>query len=163
MKTLLVSLLLFTASIASAQQGFDKYTESFRQKLTTDKVALIGEAMDLTEDASTTFWPIYRDYTYQLSKLGDRRLALIKDYAAHYTTMTDEKAKSIMKDFFKNHKDRLDLLNSYYAKFEKALGAITAARFVQLESQIQTVVDLQLASELPLIKKADEPKKDEKK
>ena len=153
MKTLLVSLLLLTASIAGAQEEFDKYVESLRQDLKADKVALITDAMDLTGEASTKFWPIYRDYDHELSKVGDRRVALIKDYAASYTTMTNEKAKSIMKSFFKNHKDRLDLMDKYSVKMEKALDAITAAKFLQLENEIQALLELQLASELPLIKK----------
>ena len=161
MKTLLVSLLFVTASIASAQEDVDKYLELMRQDLKADKVALVTEAMNLTGDASTTFWPIYRDYDHELSKLGDRRIALIKDYAANYAAMTNEKAKSIMKDFFKNHNDRLGLLNKYYAKMEKALGAITAAKFVQVESQIQSLIDVQLASQLPLIRKPEAKKEKE--
>jgi len=160
MKTLLVSLFLFIASIASAQEKFDKYIELLRQDLKADKVALLTEAMDLTGDASTKFWPIYRDYDHELSKVGDRRVALIKDYAATYTAMTNEKAKSITKNFFKNQKDRLDLMNKYSAKMEKTLDAITAAKFVQVESQIQSILDVQLASEMPLISKPEGSKKE---
>jgi hypothetical protein len=163
MKTLLVSLFLFIASIASAQEEFDKYIELLRQDLKADKVALITEAMDLTGDASNKFWPIYRDYDHELSKLGDRRVALIKDYAANYTAMTNEKAKSIMTNFFKNQKDRLDLMNKYSEKMEKAIDALTAAKFVQVESQIQSLVDIQLASEMPLIHKPKEAKKEKEK
>lgn len=160
MKTLFVSLFLFVASIASAQEAFDKYIELLRQDLKADKVALITEAMDLTGDASTKFWPIYRDYDHELSKVGDRRVALIKDYAANYTAMTNEKAKSIITGVFKNQKDRLGLLEKYYAKMEKALGATTAAKFIQVEMQIQYLLDVQLASEMPLISKPGEPKKE---
>ena len=160
MKTLLVSLLLLAASIASAQEAFDKYVELMRQDLKADKVALITEAMDLSGDASTKFWPIYRDYDHAISKVGDRRVALIKDYAATYTAMTNEKAGSIMKSFLKNQKDRLDLLSTYSAKIGKALGAITAAKFVQVESQIQSLIDVQIAAEMPLIKKPGEAKKE---
>ena len=159
MKTFLISLLCIAGSIASAQENPDKYIETLRQDLKTNKVALITEAMDLPDSVSAKFWPVYREYDHELSKLGDRRVALVKEYAASFDAMTNEKAGSIMKSFFANQQDRMALLKKYYSKVEKTLGAITAAKFVQVETQIQDLVDLQIGSQLPLMKKTVEGKK----
>ena len=154
MKTFLVSLLFIAGSIASAQENPDKYIETMRQDLKTNKVALITGAMNLPDSVSAKFWPVYREYDHELSNLGDRRVALIKDYAASYSAMTNDKAASIMKKFFANQQDRMALLKKYYGQMEKALGAITAAKFVQVEAQIQDLVDLQIGSQLPMFKQA---------
>ncbi|HMK39585.1 MAG TPA: hypothetical protein VK569_09605 [Bacteroidota bacterium] len=159
MKKILFLILVVTASIAMAQEAFDKYIATLRADMSADKTALMTAAMNLSGDASNKFWPVYREYDHELAKLGDRRVALIKEYAAGFDSLTDAKATSIMKGFFRNHHDRLSLLEKYYGKMEEAVGAVTAARFVQVENQIQSYVELQIASNLPLIKKVGEGKK----
>lgn len=47
---------------------------------------------------------------------------------------------------------RIDLKKRYYTKIELALSARTAARFFQVENQILMLLDLQMASMLPVVK-----------
>lgn len=47
---------------------------------------------------------------------------------------------------------RLALKERSYNKFKKALGAKTAARFIQLENRMNLLADLQLVSNLSLMK-----------
>lgn len=42
----------------------------------------------------------------------------------------------------------------YYELMRKALPALLAVRFFQVENQIQLIVDLQIASNLPIVKEA---------
>jgi len=149
MKPLMVALaMLFAAKAAYAQE---QYVELLRSDLKAQKVAVVTEAMDLQEGQADQFWQIYRDYDYELASLTDRRLALIKDYAANFTSMTDEKADRIARDAIKLDKDRLNLREKYYKKYAKEMSPVLAARWVQVERVIQTAFDLQMASEIPLI------------
>ena len=43
------------------------------------------------------------------------------------------------------------LEKSYYKKFKKILPAGKAAKFFQVENKIETMIDAQLALEIPLI------------
>jgi hypothetical protein len=43
------------------------------------------------------------------------------------------------------------LREKYYGILKKALGAVLAARFFEVEHQIQLIMDLQIASNLPII------------
>ena len=45
------------------------------------------------------------------------------------------------------------LNESYYKKFAKVLTPTRAAKYMQIENQIQMLIDLSIASELPLVKK----------
>ncbi len=107
--------------------------------------------MQFTDAQSEAFWPLYREYELELGKLGDLRIALIKDYAMHYDGMTDEVATELVQRSFKIQEDRIKLQKKYYKKFEKALSSIDAARLMQVERQLNLLVDLQIASELPLV------------
>jgi hypothetical protein len=142
--------LLLTAPAAYAQE---EYIELLRSDIKTQKVAIMTEAMQLSDEEGSIFWPIYREYDLELSKLGDQRIALIKDYAANYESMTEEKAKELMDRAFKLGEDRLKLDKKYYDMVRKELGAIQAARFAQVENQIGLLIDVQIASEMPLVKK----------
>jgi len=41
-------------------------------------------------------------------------------------------------------------LAKYYDRVKQEMGAMTAARFVQVENQLLFIIDLQIASSLPI-------------
>jgi hypothetical protein len=149
MRYLLLVAMLIATTAAYAQ---DNVLELVRQDLKTQKVAVMTASLPLTEKQSEVFWPIYREYDHELSKLGDKRLAVIKEYAANYNQLDEKKADQLIKESFKIVKDRNDLLEKYYQKVAKAVGGITAARFVQVENQLLTLIDAQIIDQVPLVK-----------
>ncbi|HEU4929092.1 MAG TPA: hypothetical protein VFU38_04630 [Candidatus Krumholzibacteria bacterium] len=154
MKRIVVALLSACALLSSAVAAFAQDpTELLRADLRANKTAIVTSAMALDEAQSEAFWPIYREYEAELIKLNDESLAMVKDYAANYTTMTDETAKDLLKRGFKVREGRTKLLKKYSGKIEKSLGSKVAARWVQVEHALQAAIDMQMASELPLIKK----------
>ena len=50
---------------------------------------------------------------------------------------------------------RMALREKYYAIMNKALPATLAVRFFQVENQLQLLVDLQIAANLPIIEQTD--------
>lgn len=149
-----VLLLLLVLSVSLFAQ--DDFIELLRQDLKTQKVAIITETMNFTEEESNVFWPVYREYDFEATKLSDERLAIIKDYAEHYEMMTDEKAKELMDRSIKLEEKRLKLRKKFYKEFQKVLPAIKATRFAQVDNQLNLLLNLQIASELPLVEAPDE-------
>jgi len=86
-----------------------------------------------------------------LRKLNDQRVEIIKDYAQNYNDMTDQKADELMQKALAYQKQREELLITTYEKVKQALGAITAARFAQVEHQLLLIIDLQIDSALPVV------------
>jgi hypothetical protein len=149
MKKLFVVLaLLLVAKTANAQE---QYAELLMSDIRTQKVAVLTEAMALEEAQSEPFWQIYRDYDYELSAIVDQRIALIKDYAASFSTMTEEKAADLAKVSFQVEGDRAKLRQKYYKKFAKEISPLVGARWLMLERTINNLMDLQIAAEMPLI------------
>ncbi len=149
MKKLFVVLaLLLVAKTAYAQE---QYAELLKSDIKTQKVAVLTEAMALEEAQSEPFWQIYRDYDYELSAIVEQRIALIKDYAASFSTMTDDKAADLAKLSFKVESDRAKLREKYYKKFAKDVSPLVGARWLMLERTINNLMDLQIAAEMPLI------------
>lgn len=141
------------AAPAMAQES--PLLELARSDFRTQKVAIVTAAMQLDEAQSSTFWPVYREYQAELTALWDRRLAGIKEYADRYQTMTDEKAKDLAQRALRLEEDGVKLRRKYFDRMSKALSPVIAARFLQVENQIDLLVRLQVASELPLIQKPE--------
>ena len=150
MKTLAVALgLLCAFSLAHAQE--EGYIELLRSDARTEKIAIVTEVMQLSGKESEAFWAIYKEYDREVSKVNDMRIALIKNYAENYETITDEKADELVAKWFEFQDKRMALKKKYFVEFRKALPAATAAKFLQLDHQINLVIDLQIAANMPLI------------
>lgn len=149
-RTLAAMIAVVTLTAQAYSQ--EAYMELLRSDLRTQKTAILTQAMELSNDEASKFWPIYREYELELSKLGDRRIAFIKDYAANYQMMTDEKSRELAEGSFKLEEQETKLKRKYFKQVEKALNSTTAARFIQVENVINRLVLLQVGAELPLIR-----------
>lgn len=156
-----ILLSLVVVSNVSAAQGnepsVNSYIESLRADTRADKVAIITEAMQLNDQDSKIFWPVYRKYEAELMKVNDQRVALIKSYADKFMTMTDADAKAMIDQSLDFESRRTDAKKKYAKEFQKAgLSSLTVAKFIQLEHRLDLVIDVAIASELPslLIKPA---------
>jgi vacuolar-type H+-ATPase subunit D/Vma8 len=78
-------------------------------------------------------------------------VANIQEYARTYSALTDEKADELIQNALAYERQRSELLAKYYDRVKQALGAVTAARFVQVEHQLLLIIDLQVASSLPIV------------
>jgi hypothetical protein len=154
MKKLFLLAFLFSLVNVFAQDA-DSYIEILKSEIKTDKKAIITETMQFTEQQSAAFWPIYNEFEYELEKLSNKRIANIKDFAANYDSLTNEKADELIKASFSFLDDRFDLNHKYYKKFAEVLTPIVAAKYMQLENQIQLILDLSIAENLPLAKTPD--------
>lgn len=136
-----------------AVDNIQSFVELMRSDLSTAKKTALTEALQLSTDEASTFWPLYREYELELARLTDRRVALITQFARDWrnATFTDSKADALAEQWFALEQDRLELWQSYYSRFKAALSATRAAQFVQAEHQVAVLVDLQIASEIPLM------------
>jgi hypothetical protein len=128
-----------------------EYIVLLRKDVSAEKAKLLGMVMQFDAEDAAKFWPIYRDYDAELNKVNDLRVANIQEYARTYTEMTDEKADELIKNAMAYQKQRDELLGKYYERVKRELGAITAARFVQVEHQLLMIIDLKIDSSLPVV------------
>jgi len=126
--------------------------EIMRSDIRTEKMSIVTQAMQLTEAQSELFWPVYKEYENEMIKLNDERLALIKDYAASYDSMSDETAKRLIERSFKLQEGRTKTLKKYVSKMGKSVDPKVAARWAQVEHALGSAIDLQIAAELPLLR-----------
>jgi hypothetical protein len=129
----------------------DSDIQLMRRDLQSTKDAVITDTMQFTPAENAAFWPVYQEYSREQHAIGDKRLRLITDYAKNLDKMDDATAKSITERMFQIEEDSLSLRKKYLPKFIAAIGAKRAAKFYQVDSRLTTMVNVQLASEIPLI------------
>jgi len=127
------------------------YVELLRSDVRAQKVAFITELMEFSEADDKAFWPIYREYETELAKINDDRIKNIKEYADNVDKVTDELADRLIRAALSLEDRRNALQLDVYNKLKTALSAKTAARFIQVENQILLLLDLQIASSLPIV------------
>jgi len=137
-------------SAPEVAQNINQYIDLMRKDVRSQKSAIMDTVMQLDPDQAAKFWPIYRDYDAELKKLNDLRVANIKEYAKSYNNLTDAKADELIQNAISYQKQRMELLDKYYDRVKESLGAVTAARFVQVEQQLLLIIDLQIDSSLPI-------------
>ena len=133
------------------EKNVAEYIELLRSNVRQEKAQILGEVMQLSAAEAAKFWPIYSEYDAELSKLNKVRSDNILEYAKYYDAMTDAKADELIATAVQYEKQRNDLLAKYYPKMKEAIGSIDAARFMQVEHQLLLIIDLQIASNLPLV------------
>ena len=132
--------------------GMTTYEEILRADLRVKHSEMIGKVMQLSGKEAEGFWPVFGDYQRDLKKLYDEKLNLLKEYYQSYENLTEAKAYELAERVLDYEAGRVKLKRYYFQKFSKALSPRMAVKFFQVENQIQALVDLQIASELPLPK-----------
>ena len=132
------------------KKNIQQYIELLGSNVREEKAQIMGAVLQLNAEDAAKFWPIYEEYDAELTKLNDLRANNIQEFARSYNQMTDEKANELVKTDLDSLKQRAELLSKYYERLKGSLGAVNAARFIEIENQLLSIIDLQDDSSLPL-------------
>ncbi|UCH83768.1 MAG: hypothetical protein JSW50_15180 [Candidatus Latescibacterota bacterium] len=150
----LAVVTLMTGIVSSTWAGddtVDALIDLMRSDVRAERIAIITEVMDFTEEEASVFWPVYRRYEKEQRKINDKRLELIKEYGKNYFDMPDATARHIVKTWIELDIKESYMKKKYFRRFEWVMGTIKAAKFLQLENQINLLIRLQIAAELPML------------
>ena len=159
MKKVFLILLVALTSGAFAQSTSKEDLDVIQGIYGKSKKELAVAYMAIPEAQSAAFWKIYDEFEAERKVLGKAKVATIENYAANYDNLTDEKADVIAKAALKNNMDYQKLFSKYYDKYKKAVGAVTAAKIIQFENYMQTIVQSEIQDSIPFIGEMEATKK----
>jgi hypothetical protein len=136
----------------SADQLADDTVQLMRQDVRSQRKKIVAANLPLTEDEAVKFWPVYDRYVVDHSRIYDTRYALIKEYAQNYNTMTDELANSFIRRWTATEEQMAQLRLKWMPDFEKVISPKKTAMFYQIDRRLGLMVELQLSSQIPLVK-----------
>jgi hypothetical protein len=136
---------------ANSQTAMDQNVQLLREDLRSKKKQLIAANLTLTDSEATKFWPIYDQYTAELVQINNEKYAIIQDYVKNWGTMNDTQALDLTKRSLAVDAKVTALRTKYVPIFNGVLPGTKTATFFQLDRRIGMMIDLQLASQFPLV------------
>jgi hypothetical protein len=129
----------------------DSDIKLIRQDIQSAKNDIIKDTMQFTEPEAKAFWPVYNDYAADQRAIAEKRFAVIVDYVQHVDTLTDPEASALTQRLLQCESDSQALREKYLPKFQAAIGARRTAKFYQVDNRLTMILNVQLASQIPLI------------
>src|SRR4030095_7923583 len=141
----------FAQTEAATGVEIEKDLALWRRNLRAEKKKILAANVPLTEMEATKFWPVYDQYAAEMSKHYDDFYAVIKDYAANQKPLTDAQAADMVKRWSNIQVELAQTRQKYVPLIEKVVAGKKAALFFQIDRRLYALMDLQIASEVPLV------------
>lgn len=136
---------------APAKDDLDALVALARKDTRAHKSDIVSKNMTLDAAQAAAFWPLYKAYEAERQAVGDERLAIIQDFAEHYDSINDAKAKGLIERSFANEDKRMAVEKKYKDEMLKVLPGKVVGRFFQVDRRINMLIDLTLSSQIPLV------------
>jgi Spy/CpxP family protein refolding chaperone len=140
-----------SSTTASGQNSVDQDVDLLRKDVRSQKKQIIAANLQLTDAQAEKFWPIYDQYTADLVKINDAKYAAIKQYAQNYDTLSDEQATALTKQIIAVDGQVAQLRERYVPIVGQVLPGKKAALFFQLDRRLVMLIDIQLATQIPMV------------
>ena len=153
-KAVILCLAALTAvPVVAQEKQDDQNMQILLEKVKADKKLVVAANMELTEAEGKAFWPIYEAYQKDLQGINERLGKAIVAYADAYNkkALTDAQAKQLTTEVLAIDQDEVTLRKTYAGRLERAIPAMKAARYLQIENKIRAAIRYQLAAGIPLV------------
>jgi len=144
------SLILAFATCSVFGQSLQTEVEILQDELGLEKKVAVANFMQLDDDAAV-FWEIYDDYEAERKELAKERIKVVLEYAASFSTITDEEILAFYKRRKAYSKSYDKLQQKYFKRMQKEVGVSQAAQFWQLEMYINSIVQANIYAQIPFI------------
>jgi hypothetical protein len=157
MKNTIATMLLLAAtaltSLAALAQGAvndGTDLQAMRQAVKNDKRAFVESVMKLDAAEAKRFWPIYNAYQQTLDAGLRRRVVAMQGFMFRDAPVTNLAAKQYATEMLAIDEAEVKARRTMRSRVMRALPAIKAARYMQLEEKIRAVQDYDAAAAVPL-------------
>jgi hypothetical protein len=150
--TMLTLLVLFLGPVVLAQTVEDQIALS-RAQIQAERQQIVAETLGLSDNEAKAFWPLYRAYRAEMDKPIDRAWAVLTTYGDQWESMSDADAAKALDEWLSIENESVQIKQKWAKKMAKEINGATAARFFQIDNKLDTIIKLEAALEIPLIRK----------
>lgn len=151
---LLIAALALVVTPGYAQDGSaGRDMQILRDKVKTEKKAVVAANMQLTDAEAKAFWPIYDAYQKGLDAMNARLVNTIVSYADAYKSgsITDQTARKLLQESIAIDDEETRLRKQYAAKLMAAIPAAKAVRFMQIDNKVRAAIRYEITANIPLL------------
>ena len=128
----LIMLIFASTSLVFSQQGEKR--GHIKDKVKAQRAAYITQQLDLTEDESQKFWPIYNTYQSELEKVRSSIELKTND------PITDKEAEDMMYAILENRTKEIEIQKKYIQKLKSAISSRKIAKLFRVEREFKEKV-----------------------
>jgi len=131
--------------------AIEKNIDLLRRDLRSERKKIIGMNVTMTNEETSKFWPVYDQYSAEMTKINDDFYALIRDYVANQKIVTNEQATEFLKKWGDDQMKLVQTRIKYAELIQQVLPLKKAALVLQVDRRLRALQDVQVSSEFPLI------------
>lgn len=150
MKRLSLVLLMALFSINISAQNTPVMDSIMKENFKAQKKQVIKEALKLSEEESTSFWPLYVEYNEKMFEQEKILVDLVMENADQFDSLNDKDSERIWKKKMDNDAKMMKLEKKYFKKIIKVISGAKTLRYFQLENKIKSLNRAQMAVDIPL-------------
>jgi hypothetical protein len=155
----ILTIFIMLSPLFLKAQTADPELDYIKNAYSKEKKTIVDEYMGLDVKEGGKFWPVYAAYESRREKLALARIKLIDEYVEKADDITAAQADKTANAALANSVSLSNLNLEYYKKMKLAVGAIKAAKFMQLETYLQNAWRGFVQENVPLIKDLDKTQK----
>jgi Spy/CpxP family protein refolding chaperone len=145
-----VALVVPLSSVAQVVPATMSSAE-LRGKIQSDKKGIIQRNLPLTDKEAAKFWPLYETFEKELAGPQAQINRAIIDFVNAGSAISDANAKRMAEQVLKAQTDEAKLRQAQFSKVLKVLPGAKAARYMQLENKMRSVMLYETALAIPLV------------
>ena len=150
---LLVLITILTSNIQA--QVSDSDIDLIQAKFGNSKKAIVKEYVNIENNKNKEFWGLYEEYEQKRKELGKERLNLVLFYNNNQLALKEDELDYEIDHFIELKEDTNNLIEKYYRKIRRSIGAKTASDFYVIEVYFQSVVRMNYMEQIPFLKEID--------
>ena len=155
MRGIALAVLMAAVLIAPVTWAEDRVADvtdmqALRDAVRADKRAYVASIMQLTDAEAKKFGPIYDTYQRELDTNNREFVVAIQELMFRDKPLTNLAARQYTKQLLALDESELKARRKMRNRVMRALPAVKAARYMQLEEKIRAVQDYDVASAVPL-------------
>ena len=140
------------ASNTAPAPSQEEVVAQFKKDLMADRAQIMAKGLKLDAQQAAKFWPLFETFQKEQAAIVDAQTKSLKDYADHFQTLTDADATAYINSLLDRDQKMHDLRVKWLQKFTAAVGPKSAASAIQLDRRLGNITQVQLSSQIPLIR-----------
>ncbi|MDN3920730.1 hypothetical protein [Roseateles violae] len=137
---------------AASAPSQEQVIEQFRSDMQAKRSDIIAKNLTLTADQAAKFWPLFEQYQKEQNAIIEGQLKATQQYADKFDKLTDADSTNYVNALLTRDTKMHELRVKWLAKFKTVVPAGVAARVIQIDRRLSLLAQLQLSSQIPLVR-----------
>jgi hypothetical protein len=138
------------ATAATAGEPDPARLAKLRERVRTDRKALVQQNLPLTDAEAKAFWPVYDGCHASIEAAQRKANRAIVDYVGAEGRLTDANAVKIVREALAAENEAAQARRRCFERVAKVLPGRKAARYLQIETKLGALARFDVAATLPL-------------